>query len=132
MFILPCFLPEFSHFLYPEYYNAMIERKMVSKTLKIDDKILDKNLKKEELIRDIRNNYRKDNERRDNERRDMFLWNRDEINNNKINNKTVLKNERTKSEMFDKMWRDSQITIKLLREENKTLHDQINPPSPNQ
>jgi hypothetical protein len=131
MFVLPCFLPEYSHFLYPEYHNAMIERKMVSKTLKIDEKILDKNLKKEDIIKgmSVRRNIHRVNEL-NNINRSVNFWNVDNnINNKKLSSKIELDHEKKKTDMYDKMWRESQKKIKTLQEkinnlELKNIEDQ--------
>ena len=51
MFFMPCFIPEYNQFLYPENYNLLKEREMKFRVMKEEDEILGNDITDEERQR---------------------------------------------------------------------------------
>ena len=116
MCLLPCFLPEYNQFLYPENYNLMIERKMKYKLLKEKDNLLG-NIDEHRLIQERLKQKKKEIEMRNNEMQWGYGNKSIDRYKNEIENlkREKIKNERM-NDMRESMFLDSQNEIKILKE----------------
>lgn len=106
MFFMPCFVPEYNQFLYPENYNLMIERKMKFKWIKEKDYLLGNLDERKIMENQTRRNIQNDN-----------IWGGNNVQISRL--KTQLKKEKAMNDMRERLYLDIVQEVNMLKSKGK-------------